>query len=241
MKKMVALVGSLSLLLAVSASAVGGSDEASNYSSGWNDTSTYGTGFSLWSFTQSGGYWVPDYSTDVDLSDFGDISSSDDSVLAIKWDSGYINASRDITSWEDGYTFSIDLATQWRTGARGIDLQDASDNAIFTFNVTDAGYGETGWDYRDDMVLSFTVEQNGANIDITVDGSSVGGAWSDTYTTSASGTLDGFSLFSGDVNFNGNNTALLANNMSVIPEPATIGFLLLGMVSTLFVRRVTTR
>lgn len=237
---MVTIFIGTAVILAGSVYADMASDEASNYSGGWDSSTTYGTGFSTWSFSQTGGYWVPNYSTDGSLLDFGNISSSDDRVLALNYGSGYINASRNINDWADGYTFSIDLATQWRNGGRGIDLQDSSDQILWTFNVSDLGYGATGWDYRNDMTLALTVVQNGSDLDITVNGASVADSWADTFSTSVSGTFDGFSLYAGDTGGD-NNNALLVNNMGVIPEPAVMGLVLVFGTSILFGRRLFMR
>lgn len=214
-------------------------DDAGNYSGGWDDVTAYGTGFSTWSFTQAGGYWASAFSTDADLEDFGDISTSD-RVLALNYGTDYINASRDISTWGANYMFTVDLATQWRDGNRGIDLQDSGNGTLFNFNISNTGYGATDWAYQTDMVLSLSAIQNGANVDISVVGSSVGGAWSDTYNTSVAGTLDGFSLYAGDTGGN-NNAALLANNMTVaapVPEPVTMSLLGLGALAMVLRRKM---
>ena len=76
---------------------------------------------------------------------------------------------------------------------------------------------------------------------ITVVGSSAGGAWTDTYNTSVAGTLDGFSLYAGDTGGN-NNAALVANNMTVsapVPEPATMSLLGLGALAMVLRRKMS--
>ena len=101
MKKMLSAMMGVALLAASTSMAALMEDDASNYSGGWNNTDTYGTGFSTWSFSQSSGYWVAD-NTASPFDTFADIASSDNSVLAMNYGTAYVSASRTITSWVTG-------------------------------------------------------------------------------------------------------------------------------------------
>ncbi|NCD34959.1 MAG: PEP-CTERM sorting domain-containing protein [Spartobacteria bacterium] len=234
MKKILTAIATV-VLMTGSVFASIGSDNSSNYSDGWADGSNEGSGFGAWSFTRDAGFWIPASS---DIEGFNAGIYQPDSAFALNYNSegNYLNANRSITEWGNGYTFSMDLATHFRSGARGIDLKSV-DSTLWNFNVTDTGYGDTGWEYRSDMLMNLSAVQNGGNVDITLNGSSVIDTWSDTYTTSVAGTLDGFSMYVSATSNEGDQSALLFNNLQVVPEPTSMALLGFGMLAIGLVRR----
>lgn len=234
-------IGMFVLCIGVALAAMHGAvaeDNANNYGGGWIDGQNYGTGFEAWDINQGGGYWVPD---DTDPTGFNPgiytDNGSENVALALNYGSGYVNADRDFDVWGENFTFTIELATQWRDGGRGIDLVNSSGTPLYTFTINSSGYGDTLWGYQSDMLLQLSVLQQSDNFDVTIVGSSVLGSWTDTYTANDNaGVLAGFSVFAGDTGGD-NRNALLINNMAVIPEPATAGLMVLGALGLFASRR----
>jgi hypothetical protein len=177
-------------------------DDADQYSGGWTNDANGGSGFGAWNLydtSDTSGHFVW---TSTEHG-HADINTGDKSFGMFAYSNEWSNSQRGISEWGDGYTFSIDLATQWRDGGRGITLFNSNSTfdgttEIWNFNISDAGYGSTAFPYYGDMVLRFEVTQNGDDLDILVTGSSAGGAWSDTWSTTLTGeTLGGFRLYTG--------------------------------------------
>ncbi|MGA1194624.1 MAG: alpha-amylase family glycosyl hydrolase, partial [Kiritimatiellia bacterium] len=137
-----------------SSSPVTREDFASNYITGWSNNGNGGNGFSAWNL----------YGTNANAGHFiwssteyghADINSSDVAFGMYGYSNQYANAERGISSWGDNNTFSIDLATQWRDGNRGISLFNSSStfnetSQIWNFNISTNGYADTGFPYFGD-------------------------------------------------------------------------------------------
>ncbi|MDD4384034.1 MAG: X2-like carbohydrate binding domain-containing protein [Bacteroidales bacterium] len=202
---------------------VAGNDIASNYTTvTWVNGSNEGTGFGpwqLWSDGGNSGFYIGSSTSDG----HADINTSTNSFGMYGHTGEYANAQRAITAWANESTFSLQMAVQWRNGAMGLSLfnQDgfAPENEIWNFNVSDAGYGTTSWDYYSDMRLTFSINQDGDNLAITVTGESPGGAWTDTWSTTVSTeTLGGFKIYKGNGVADGQNN-LFFNNLNLTRSP----------------------
>lgn len=237
----VALVCALMAVANASASLI---DIASNYETAtWTNGSNLGSGFGAWNLVSgaNSGFFIWD-STEHG---HGDINTSD-LAFGFWGNSGsWADANRGITTWGNNHSFSMDMAVQWRAGAYGLNLYNVSDTALFdgstliwNFNIDDSGYGGTGWDYYSDIVLNFSLVQNGSDLDITVTGSSVNGSWTDTWNTQVAGeTLGGFRVYAGSGEAASGQRNLYINNLEVIPEPTTLGLLGVGTLGLLLIRR----
>ena len=208
---------------------IGAADDASNYGDTWAGNGGYG--FEPWNLYISGG-------SSADAGHFlgnstaeghGNINSADARSFGMYGNNNrFANAERSITSWGDGATFSIQLAVQWRDGARGITLFNANGFApadeIWNFNISNDGYGTTGWGYYGDMVLTFEITQTGGDLSIKVIGSSENSAWTDNQTFPVSdATLGGFRLYTGGHNAGTDGQRnLYANNLKIETDPTTI-------------------
>ncbi len=209
-----------------SSSPVTREDVASNYITGWSNNGNGGNGFTAWNL----------YGTNANAGHFiwssteyghADINSSDVAFGMYGYSNQYANAERGISSWGDNNTFSIDLATQWRDGNRGISLFNSSStfnetSQIWNFNISTNGYADTGFPYFGDIKLNLLVRQNGANLDIVVTGSSVIGNWSDTWSTTIfNQSLGGFRLYTGGDHDSDGERNLYFNNL-VLTAPPTL-------------------
>ncbi len=190
----------------IMAQAVIGQDHASNYGDTWAGNG--GGGFGDWNL----------YRTDGNESDaghflgssivngHGNINFPDGRSFGMYGNNNaFSNAQRTITTWGDGYSFSIQLATRLRDGSRGITLFNtngfAEGDEIWNFNITNSGYDPTDWDFCGDIIITITALQNGNNLSITVTATGTGCSFSDDYTTTISNeTLGGFRLYTGGHN-----------------------------------------
>lgn len=195
-----------------------GQDFSSNYGDDWNGNE--GFGFSAWNLYISGG-------TQDDAGHFlgnstadghGNINASDGRSFGMYGNNNaYANAERTLEYWGDGYSFFITLAVQWRDGGRGISLFNNAWDQIWNFDISNAGYGSTGWDYQADMVLEFRFTQVGNNIQIQVTGSSEISSWTNTFSTTVSNqTLKHFRIYTGGHNLgNAGERNLYVNHLKI--------------------------
>lgn len=168
-----------------------------NWSTGSNEASGFGawnlfndgenSGHFLWTSTENGHGDIDTLRGDDPVS-FGMFGHS----------SEYSNAERAITAWDDGFTFSIDIAVQWRDGNSGISFFNDPETLdetteIWNLNITNDGYGDTGFDYAADMILTIEMTQSGADLDVAVT-SSEGGSWDAAISNQ---TLAAFRLYTG--------------------------------------------
>lgn len=146
-----------------------------------------------------------------------------------------------------GQTFSIDLGVNHRNGFKGIDLRDGSSATIFNFNVSSlAG--------NDDYFVQFAATNNGSIGNSYSDNTAFrlsftqtslsGGTWSivrsggvtDSDTGTYLGVAAAFKLYVGNTG-SGSQNDLVANNLSIVPEPASATIAVLGGMVLLTRRR----
>ncbi len=113
-------------------------DQASNYGT-WAGSG--GFGFQPWSLWSSGGA-----AGQFIGSSHGGMINTNGSSFGMWGNPGYCNAQRLFSNPLDSeHEFAIELSVNWRDGARGIVLFNSSFTTLFTFNITNGGYGSTGW------------------------------------------------------------------------------------------------
>jgi hypothetical protein len=149
-----------------------GLDNSNNYGGTWNTTSA-GTGFGNWTFdesTPSGGFtgrFLGSFSTDLDVSEnsFGLFANSGNNATS--------GASRSFPKiLQEGDVFKVSVGVNFRDGAKGFDLRDASNATIVNFNVGSDKYTIAGFDlytntYDANTVITFTFTQNATSLNWT--------------------------------------------------------------------------
>lgn len=221
------------------------SDNASNYSGGWTDLSSNGTGFNPWGFTA-------DVDDTVKITDStvgaGDINTGTNSFSIASDNSGNIDVFRSFGSGASlgaGYVLSFDLSVNYRNGNKGFDLRSA-ETGVFNFNVGSDNYffggtdlGAEGWAYVNDGVYSLEfgfVTETIMNAKITRTSGSDTTRSFEIPNVALSGPIDNFKFYvSGTDNADAQNN-LYFNNLEVIPEFSTYG-LILGVLALATVAR----
>ena len=207
----------------------------------WNtgdDGSVTGpSAFGPWTFTDEGdnaGHFIGDSRSLNDSGTGGDINSTGNESWGMFGHTGHeASAARSFDSGlAVGQTFSIDIAVNFRSGFKGLDLRQGS-TAIFNFNIASDDYvvqfaatgnGSIGSTYSETTAFRLSFTQTSAS----------GGSWtiarsggvtdldSGTYT----GVPDGFNLYIGDTVGGGlNENNLFANNLAIVPEPSSLSLL----------------
>ncbi len=164
-----------------------GFDNANNYLSSWSTTNN-GTGFSNWSFDTSGngseGSFIGSFSSDIDVENksFGLYANSNSAAIS--------GVSTTLPKkLEEGDTFKISVAVNYRDGNKGFDLRNDSNTTIINFNVGSDKYILSGTElygnsYDSNTVITFTFTQNASSLSWIADRS--GGI-----TDSQSGDISG--------------------------------------------------
>ncbi|MBI9020527.1 MAG: PEP-CTERM sorting domain-containing protein [Verrucomicrobia bacterium] len=242
MKKVITSI--VALLLAVSAgAAVIATDNASDiaYNSGWTNGTSGGTGFGAWTLAAGGGNSGHLIGDSTDLAAPGaDINVSGESFGMYGYSGEYADAWRYFSSdLSVGQTFSIELAVNWRNGAKGLNLLTSGGTEIINFNVGGDDYtmGGTsiGNGYSDNTEFLFEFTQTSAGA----------GTWSitrsggitDLDTGVYTGVAGGFKLYCGGTDGDGATNRLYANNIQVVPEPATALLFGIGGMGAWMIRR----
>jgi hypothetical protein len=186
-----------------------GADSTSNYSSSWG-TTNQGDGFSDWTFdtnTPNGGFagrTLGSFSSDLDVSSesFGLFANSGNDAVS--------GASVDFPKkLHEGDSFEISVGVNFRDGAKGFDLRDASNNSIINFNVASDTYSLAGTtlfanSYDANTVITFTFTQNASDVSWSVERSGgLTGSQSGTISSVNSGTIENIRLYNVSAGTNG--------------------------------------
>lgn len=207
-------------------------DDASNYqaSGAWTTGSNMGSGFENWNlWTDGGGGNAGHFVFTSTEFGHGNINSDLSAFGMFGHSSRWAHARRTLANWGNGFELHADIAVQWRDGSRGVSFYNASNQEIFNFNISDAGYGSTGWPYHSDMVISLRAIQNGSNIDVALTGrSALGNFTSSPFNhTISNQTLSAFRLYTGTLtntgNIDNNRYNLYFNNLRIISPWAAEG------------------
>jgi hypothetical protein len=248
MKKFLLLLtlGNFMIINVMLAQYITGEDNAGNYIT-WTNGSNQGFGFTAWDMWTTGtaGYFLASSSGQG----FGNIDTDNKSfgMYGNPLGDNYANAQRLVNNWADGAVFSIDIATAYRNGNKGIDIFASGYDLIWTFNVGSDKYTAGGvdqeWSYSQTSIFVLTVAQNGSNILINLT------RGSDTYEITINNkTFYGFKLYNGSTDAGALNN-LFFNNLKVeysnplkVPATANVkidGNVQLGVSESLTVNNLT--
>ncbi|NOZ39619.1 MAG: hypothetical protein GXP24_05270, partial [Planctomycetes bacterium] len=229
-----------------------GTDDASQavYDDSWgsgDDGSATGDAFGVWTLNTTGGtsgQFIGD-SKNLSGGSGADINVSGESFGLFGGSGSSATATRSLNgTLEVGQTFSLDLAVNFRNGAKGFNLFDASSTQLFNFNVggddyvvnsATTGTGSIGNAYSPDTSFNLSFLQTSAT----------GGDWTITRTGGVTdldtGTYTGIAAsFEFYVNGTdgGSPNDLFVNNLSAVPEPSAFlfGGLICGVLGVNFAR-----
>ncbi len=243
MKKILLLVGIvISFAMVSNAQYITAEDDASNYTTTtWTNNSNEGFGFGAWNMWNDGNAGTFLGSSHAGLID------TDEKAFGMWGNPGYANATRLVHEpLNPGQSFSMELSVHWRDGNRGIDVLNSDSETIYNFNISNAGYGNTGWDWAENSAIRLTITQTGAN-SFTVSAFRLNddATWT---STSQTGVVAGFKAYVGETggdserNFYINNLKVETSDPSAVSENADViinGDVELGPTETLTVNDLT--
>jgi len=248
MKKVLVIIAVVGFAGFAMASTIG-SDNASNaaYSGGWTNGSNGGSGFQAWSISTSG--TAGSFIGDPVAQGFGNIGAAGFAMWANPNGPGNsINADRLFAGGAlNNQIFNIELATAYRNGNKGLDL-DVAGVSAWNFNVGSDQYqvggSDLGWTYAQDSIFTIAAYQSSATaLSVTLTQSSAGTPAANTsqvFSVTTTAALDGFGLYNSDTDAGNDLNNFYANDMSIaVPEPMSAALLGLGIgVIYLFRKRV---
>lgn len=240
------------------------------YDTGWVNGSNGGYGFDAWQITNNSdanhfaGTFIGDAGAsgvnpgiDTDGRAFGLYANTTGNVSGAS-----VSAIRDFTGGFllPGQSFSVQIADNYRDGAKGILLNGASvfgtNLAAFSIGgspenlslslydtVTLSSVNYTSFDYHPDALYNLTFTQVdashlSAHLTLTT---SAGTQDLVTLTANSPGDITGFNVFYGSTATYFPQNDIFFNNFAVtglaVPEPSTVAFISLGLLGALVVRR----
>ena len=241
---------SLFVLAAAAHASTDGSDNASNYSSNWYNGSNGGTGFGPWAFSNNASATNGEFIGDSTYVGNGSANSganiNNNGVSFGMYANGGTNPYADATrsfaggALTGGQDFSCDVAVNYRNGGKGIDIEDASGNKIFTFNTTGDDYVVSNAATGDGSIGNTYSSNTAFHLDFSQTSAS-GGTWTITRSGGVTGLESGsytgdaaaFNLFVYGTS-NDTQSDFYSNNFTIsgVPEPSTwlAGSLVCGVV-----------
>lgn len=244
-------VGLLSFAGASSASTLG-SDNASNgpYTDGWQTGDNGGTGFLAWTLSASttgtggsSGQFIGDSTTlsgtnaganiNTGTSSFGMFAN----VAANNTGTATSDAFRNFAggALSIGQTFSLNIAVNFRNGAKGLNIQNSGGTNLFTFNISNDDYAVSDATTGNGSIGNAFSTNTAFRISITQT-TAAGGTWTitrsggvaDSDTGTYTGSPNTVHLFINNTG-TGNENNFFANGMAIVPEPNTWTTILLGV------------
>lgn len=241
-----ALAGQTSAMIVVASDNGGDTAYDGAVTDAWNSGDDGGFGFAPWSISTGGnGGDLVESSTGLS-SPGADIDTSGRSLGLFATSGGFANAFRSFDApLAVGSTFSLDIAVNFRNGAKGVNLLTAGGTELLNFNVGNPGSGD---DYRVNNAASGNGSIGDAysadtafNLAFTQD-TLAGGTWTitrsggvaDVDTGTYSGQAGRFQLYIAGTD-GGSPNNLYANNFQIaaIPEISAalaVGPLVVGLV-----------
>ncbi|WCO01148.1 T9SS type A sorting domain-containing protein [Psychroserpens ponticola] len=214
-----------------------GDDDANNYGGGWG-TTNLGTGFSDWTFDNSGGSGF--YGSFIgSFSGALDVSSNSFALYANSDASAYSGVATTMPkSLEEGDSFVVSVGINYRDGNKGFDLRNSSNTTIINFNVGSDEYNITGTSglygnaYDANTVITFTFTQNATDVSWTaVRSGGLSGTESGTIGSISPGTIENIRFYNASAGSNGDGGAgqrnlffnsLEFNSLYTITESSTV-------------------
>ncbi len=222
--------------------AIVGTDDAGNYGTGgFTNGANEGTGFQAWNISTGGSAGT--FLGDSTEGNCGNINTESGSVTQSfgMWGNpaggNYVNCNRKFAggALSSGQKFSAKLGVNWRNGNKGIDIL-SGDQVIFNFNVGNDSYTynptnhsavDLGWSYSADSVIDVVIEQKAGNV-LNVDLTRGTDNFNQDFTLP--GNADEFKLYCADTDAGGSpENNFYANNFVIVPEPASMFLVLLGL------------
>jgi len=232
---------SLAFLPMVQAATIGtdaANDAAYNTITNWSDGTDGGgtAAFGTWSLSSDGaqaGHFISSATTGIETGGETFAMFGHKDGMIEKEATAFRSFDTDLAL---GQTFSIQLKVNFRNGNKGFDLRDGG-TTIFNLNVGNNDYTVNNVDSGGGFIFGNTYDINTIFTISMLQTSGAGGTWQVVRSGGLSGTANGTYLGVAD-NFklyikgadNGDDTnQLFVNNISIVPEPTTLGMIGVAM------------
>jgi MYXO-CTERM domain-containing protein len=229
-------------IVASASAAIVGSDNGSNYSSGWTNGSNGGTGFGAWSFSTSGGGYKGNFIGNPGNIGITGMGSSAFALYANGGSGASITASRSFgAALGIGDSFSMQWGIKWDSdfgGNKGFNLFAGTNEVI---NVNNGGNNfimvngnNVGFGYGTNAMTWTFTQTTATTVTVTANDRDGSGSYSAVITVS--GALSGFSIYASNMGGGGNREPFY-NNFTLDAVPAPGALALLGVAGIVGARR----